>query len=92
MEKNLKKIEEFFKKNPDADFDKLDLFLSENFTSEEKDKYYEMLGNVMGGLDKIMEDPMANLINENKKKQGWVPCFFIIPIFFLNYPLNFYNF
>ncbi|HNY37855.1 MAG TPA: hypothetical protein PKI73_07690 [Petrotogaceae bacterium] len=61
-------VDSFFKKNPDADFDKLDLFLKENFDQTDIDAYYEMLGQTLGSMDGVMENPMNAFLKVLKKK------------------------
>lgn len=68
MQELLKKVEEFFNKNPHADFEELENFLNNNFTKEQIDKYFEFMGETLGGIDKIMDDPMEHLLSGAKEQ------------------------
>ncbi|HOT30558.1 MAG TPA: cupin domain-containing protein [Petrotogaceae bacterium] len=61
-------VDSFFKKNPDADFDKLDLFLKENYDQTDIDAYYEMLGQTLGSMDGVIENPMNAFLEGPKEK------------------------
>lgn len=67
MENVLKKVEEFMKENKDLDFDDLEKFLNANFTKEEVTKYFEMMGDAIGGFHNVAENPMDALLDGPKE-------------------------
>ncbi|MDN5342053.1 MAG: uncharacterized protein PWP28_928 [Oceanotoga sp.] len=67
MENVVKAVEDFFEKKPDADFDELDIFLNNNFSKEEIEKYYELLSETLGGMKEVIENPVEMFTKDQKE-------------------------
>lgn len=69
MEKIIKAVEDFFERNPDANFEDLELFLYDNFDKKDIEEYMQLLGETILSAESGLRDPVnAFLDNEPEVK------------------------
>ncbi|GAB6189484.1 hypothetical protein JCM30566_12240 [Marinitoga arctica] len=63
MEEIIKAVDEFFEKNPEFDFESLELFLYENFKKDDVEEYLRLLGETILSAEGGFKDPMGALLD-----------------------------
>lgn len=77
MENVIRDVEKFLEQHPNADFDDLDKFLNGKYDQGVISKYYELLSESLGGLDKVLENP-SDLFFKDQTKEIEFDNFFLI--------------
>jgi hypothetical protein len=65
MEEIIKAVDDFFEKNPDADFDALESFLYENFEKEMVENYFQLMGETILSAENNFRDPINAMLNND---------------------------
>ncbi|MBM7559400.1 putative cupin superfamily protein [Marinitoga litoralis] len=65
MEEIIKAVDDFFEKNPDADFDALESFLYENFEKEMVENYFQLMGETILSAENKFRDPINAMLNND---------------------------
>lgn len=79
MEKIIKFAEAFFESHPDTDFSELESALKKNFSNDEVEKYFELMGEALANLPEVLENPMDAFLKDYDEEIITDDDFIIIP-------------
>ncbi|PNR97194.1 hypothetical protein [Petrotoga sp. 9PWA.NaAc.5.4] len=65
MEEVIKGAEEFLREHPDSNFQDLESYLRNNYSKQDVDEYLQMMGDILSGMQEIMNNPMDLLFDQN---------------------------
>lgn len=65
MEEIIKAVDDFFEKNPDADFEALESFLYGNFEKEMVENYFQLMGETILSAENNFRDPINAMLNND---------------------------